>query len=94
MNYKISVVMPVYNEENYLSASIESILNQTFTDFEFIIIDDGSTDDSAKIIKSLKILVLFFTSLTTREWFISLTLVLAKQVHQLLREWMLMILLK
>ncbi len=54
MNYKISVVMPVYNEENYLSASIKSILNQTFNDFEFIIIEDGSTDDSAKIIKSFK----------------------------------------
>jgi len=52
MNYKISVVMPVYNEENYLKASIESILNQSFTDYEFIIIDDGSTDTSVKIIKS------------------------------------------
>jgi glycosyltransferase involved in cell wall biosynthesis len=46
--------MPVYNEQNYLRASIESILNQTFKDFEFIIIDDGSTDDSAKIIESYK----------------------------------------
>jgi glycosyltransferase involved in cell wall biosynthesis len=54
MKYKISVIMPVYNEQNYLRASIESILNQTFKDFEFIIIDDGSTDDSAKIIESYK----------------------------------------
>jgi glycosyltransferase involved in cell wall biosynthesis len=46
--------MPVYNEQNYLRASIESILNQTFTDFEFIIIDDGSIDDSAEIIESYK----------------------------------------
>lgn len=52
MNYKISVVMPVHNEQKYLSAAIESILNQTFGDFEFIIIDDGSTDDSVKIIQS------------------------------------------
>ncbi len=52
MTPKISVVMPVYNEEKFLEKAIESILNQTFTDFEFIIIDDGSIDDSSKIIKS------------------------------------------
>jgi glycosyltransferase involved in cell wall biosynthesis len=52
--------MPVYNEQNYLRASIESILYQTFTDFEFIIIDDGSTDDSAQIIKSYNDPRLFF----------------------------------
>ena len=49
---KISVVMPAYNAEKYIGESIESILNQTFTDFEFIIIDDGSTDRTAEIIKS------------------------------------------
>jgi glycosyltransferase involved in cell wall biosynthesis len=37
---KISVVMPNYNCEKYLSEAIESILNQSFTDFEFIIVDD------------------------------------------------------
>jgi len=47
----ISVIMPNYNGEKYLSESIESILNQTFRDFEFIIIDDGSKDNSKKIIK-------------------------------------------
>lgn len=49
---KVSVIMPVYNGQDYLSQAIESILDQTFTDFEFIIIDDGSTDNSFKIIKS------------------------------------------
>ena len=48
----ISVLMPVYNAERYLQESIESILNQTYTDFEFIIINDGSTDKSKKIILS------------------------------------------
>lgn len=48
---KISVVMPVYNREKYLKESIESILNQTFTDFEFIIVDDQSTDSSWQIIQ-------------------------------------------
>lgn len=47
----ISVVMPVYNREQYLKESIESILSQTFTDFEFIIVDDQSTDSSWQIIQ-------------------------------------------
>jgi glycosyltransferase involved in cell wall biosynthesis len=47
----ISVVMPVYNGEQFLAESIESILNQTYPDFEFIIIDDGSTDRSLQIIE-------------------------------------------
>jgi len=48
---KISVIMPNYNCEKYISEAIESILNQTFSDFEFIIIDDGSTDKSWEIIQ-------------------------------------------
>ena len=48
----ITVLMPVYNGATYLNEAINSILNQTFQNFEFIIIDDGSTDDSVKIIKS------------------------------------------
>jgi glycosyltransferase involved in cell wall biosynthesis len=46
----ISVVMCVYNGEKYLREAVESILNQTFTDFEFIIIDDGSTDRTEEIL--------------------------------------------
>jgi glycosyltransferase involved in cell wall biosynthesis len=46
----VSVLMAVYNGREYLAESIQSILDQTFTDFEFIIIDDGSKDDSAKIV--------------------------------------------
>ena len=49
---KVSVVMGVYNGEKYLSEAIESILNQTFMDFEFIICDDGSSDRSAQIIEN------------------------------------------
>lgn len=46
--------MPVYNSEKYLKEAIKSILNQTFKEFEFIIIDDGSTDKSLEIINEYK----------------------------------------
>ncbi len=49
----VSVVMPVFDGEKYLFEATQSILNQTFYDFEFIIIDDGSTDKSASIVKSI-----------------------------------------
>lgn len=48
---KISVLMPAYNSEKYIAEAIESILNQTFGDFEFIIINDGSTDATPEIIR-------------------------------------------
>ena len=47
----ISVVMSVFNSELYVKEAIDSILNQTFEDFEFIILDDGSTDKSVDIIQ-------------------------------------------
>lgn len=50
----VSVIMPVYNAAPYLKESIESILNQTYRDFEFLIFNDGSTDNSAEIIKLYK----------------------------------------
>ncbi|MEA3513762.1 MAG: glycosyltransferase [Campylobacterota bacterium] len=46
----VSVIMSVYNDEKYVSFAIESILNQTYKSLEFIIIDDGSTDNSLDII--------------------------------------------
>lgn len=49
---RASVVMPVYNSEKHLRAAIDSVLNQTFKNFEFIILDDASTDNSVDIVKS------------------------------------------
>lgn len=51
-NISISVCMPVYNASQYICECIESILSQSFTDFELLIVDDGSTDDSVNIIRS------------------------------------------
>ena len=48
----VSIILSVYNGERYLRQAMDSILNQTFTDFEFIIVDDGSTDETAAILKS------------------------------------------
>ena len=47
----VSVVMSAYNEEAYLSEAVESVLNQSFQDFELIIVDDGSDDNSAEILQ-------------------------------------------
>lgn len=49
---KVSIILPVYNGEKYLRESVESILNQSFTDFELIIINDGSKDGSKEVLES------------------------------------------
>ena len=53
INPEISVLLPVYNSEKYILEAINSILNQTFSNFELIIIDDGSTDTSEEIISKI-----------------------------------------
>jgi glycosyltransferase involved in cell wall biosynthesis len=50
-NPPLSVLMPVYNAERYVAEAVESILDQTFGDFEFLIVDDGSTDGSRAILE-------------------------------------------
>jgi len=54
LNPKVSVIMSVYNDEKYVADAIRSILNQTYEDFEFIIVNDGSTDRTQEIIDSFK----------------------------------------
>ena len=49
---KVSLIMPVYNGEKYVSLAIDSILAQSFEDFEFLIFDDGSSDSTATILNN------------------------------------------
>ena len=51
---RISVIMPLYNAEKYVEQAINSILNQTYQDFELIIVDDKSTDKSYEICRRIK----------------------------------------
>lgn len=50
----ISIVMPAYNISGYISESIKSVLNQTFCDFELIVVDDGSTDNTKDVVKAFE----------------------------------------
>ena len=52
MNPKISIIIPIYNKSRYLNTVLEQIKNQSFKDFECILIDDGSNDGSAEICDS------------------------------------------
>ena len=52
---RVSVIMSSYNKEKYIAKSIKSILNQTYRDFELLIIDDVSTDCSVEIIQQISV---------------------------------------
>lgn len=49
---KVSIITPCYNTEKYVGKAIESIRTQTFTDWEYVVVDDGSTDNSVKVVLS------------------------------------------
>ena len=49
--YKVSVIVPVYNGEDYISKCINKLLNQTYKNIEVIVINDGSTDNTEKILQ-------------------------------------------
>lgn len=50
---KISIIVPVYNVEKYIANFIRSILNQTYKNFELILVNDGSTDNSIKVTEEI-----------------------------------------
>ena len=56
-----SIYMACHNAENYIEKAIESVLNQTYTDLEVVIVDDGSTDKTSLILKELEIVVVAAT---------------------------------
>src|SRR5688500_10981178 len=49
----LTVVLPVYNQERYVSAAVHSVLTQTYTDFELLVVDDGSTDATPRILDTI-----------------------------------------
>ena len=51
---KFSVVIPLYNKEKYIARSISSVLHQTYENFELLVIDDGSTDESCRVAASIE----------------------------------------
>lgn len=53
LRMKISIIIPLYNKEKYIKSVVESVLNQSFQDFEVIIVDDGSSDKSVSIVESI-----------------------------------------
>ena len=65
---RFSVIIPVYNKEKQLSNTIESVIKQRFEDFELIVVNDGATDTSETIIKSLQIQEYTTLNKKTREF--------------------------
>lgn len=53
-NIPVTVLMPAYNAASYIGAAIQSVLNQSFEDFELLVVNDGSTDETAAIVRSFK----------------------------------------
>ena len=59
---KLSIIIPVLNQEQYLQIAIESVINQDFTDYELIVIDGKSTDNSLDIVKKYESKISYWES--------------------------------
>jgi len=66
---KVSIVIPLYNKEKYILETLRSITSQPFTDYEVIIVNDGSTDNSLNVVKSY---CLSFPNIQTARSFVRL----------------------
>uniref|UniRef100_UPI002666B07F glycosyltransferase family 2 protein n=1 Tax=Holdemanella biformis TaxID=1735 RepID=UPI002666B07F len=54
MNFPlVSIIIPLYNKESSIRSTIDSVLNQNFSNFEIVVVDDGSTDNSSTIVKNI-----------------------------------------
>ena len=53
-NIRLSIIIPLYNKEKHIKKTIDSVLNQDFSCFELIVVDDGSTDKSAEIVSQIQ----------------------------------------
>lgn len=84
----ISVILPVYNGGEYLKQSLQSVLNQTFTDFELLVIDDCSTDGSLDYLQSINDpRILLFKNETNRGLFFNLNYLIGQSQSPLIKLW-------
>ena len=84
----ITVILPVYNGGNYLIASVESVLNQSYTNYEFLILDDCSTDDSWHYLKSIKNEnITLFKNEKNQGLFYNLNFLIKKSRSRLIKLW-------
>lgn len=88
MDCKVSIILPVYNGMKYLDVAVSSVLNQTFTDFEFLILDDCSTDGSWEYLRNIKDdRVTVLRNDTNRGLFYNLNFLVRKSGSELIKLW-------
>ena len=67
MNTTISIIIPAHNEQNYLEKTLESVTNQTYSEYEIIVVLNGCSDDSEKIVRKFRNVKLLSLSQCSKE---------------------------